>query len=393
MKRILACILCLLSIFATACGTNQHPQTTAVEDLQILFINIGDGDSMLVTTGGLHYLIDTGRAESLPKLVQALRSSGVEQLEAVFITHTHSDHVGGLSGLLRLFPVNAVYAADITTNKKNGGNVVDEAAETGGKTVTRLKAGDQLTPDPAQPQLTFNVLGPLTFNEADDNDNSLVLSLSSGAFSCLFAGDMQFAEEQSLMGANKITPCTILKVGNHGNADASSPAFIAAASPGYAVISTDSSVDTDTPAPTVLSELAKVSAKVMVTQDYTTGILMQMQNGQPAFSDFKSALSPEKGSLAVQSLDKENELLVLKNTGDTALSLSGWWIASKRGGEMFFFPQGTAIAPKATLSIASGKDPVPADLIWEEKNVWHDKKTDVVTIYDKNGFEAATLEE
>jgi competence protein ComEC len=361
-------------------------------DLQVIFLNVGRADSALVTFSGRHYLVDTGLTESLPSLVGALRGMGVETLDGIFLSHTHTDHTGGLTGLLQLFDVKAVYAAEITENKKNGTNVVDEKAAEAGKTVQRLKRGDEIVIDTAHPDVKFSVAGPIEYNADDDNDNSLVLYLASGDFSCLFTGDMQFAEEKSLLEAGALHPCTVLKVGNHGNPDATSPEFVSAVSPGIAVISTDSTVDTDTPSPDVLKELSKVQAKVYVTQDAKTGVRVDVRDGKASAELYTAKALLTAKDIRIESIDRESELLTLKNTGNAEADLSQWWILSERGGELFVLPAGTRIVPGGVLTIASGKNPPEADLTWPEKNVWHDKKSDTAILYDHAGNEAGRKE-
>jgi competence protein ComEC len=364
----------------------------ASQDLRILFINVGRADSALVSSGDTHFLIDTGTSDSLPALVRALRDAGADTLEGVFLTHTHSDHIGGLEGVLRLFKVKNVYAAEITTDKKNGSNAVDERAQAAGMTVRRLRRGDGIALDPARPGAGFSVLGPVELDAGEDNNNSLVLSLTDGQFSCLFTGDMQFPEEQSLLAAGEFAPCTVLKVANHGNPDASSDEFVSAVSPKIAVISTDSSEDTDTPAPRVLDALKNAGASVYVTQDAKTGVLARVSGGEASVELYDAGPAPAAKDIRIESLDRKAELLVLRNDGREAVDLTHWWVLSERGGEMYFFPDRTVIRPGGTLSIASGKNPPAADLIWEDNNVWHDKKDDAALVYDGMGTLVCTTD-
>lgn len=372
----------------------QEPGNPAgFEDMRILFINVGKADSALVSYRGRHFLVDTGAESSLPALVRALRACGVEALEGIFLTHTHTDHIGGLEGVLRLFDVKNVYAAEITENKKKGGNAVDERAGAAGKTVRRLARGDEITLGPAAPGAKFAVLGPVEFNADDDNDNSLVLRLECGRFSCIFTGDMQFGEEESLLAAGAFGPCTVLKVGNHGNPDATSEALVSAVSPALAIISTDTSEDEDTPAQRVLDALEGAGARVLVTQDAQTGVLVQARGEKVSAEPFAAQAPPAAGGVAVESLDREAELLVLRNESGSAIGLTGWWILSERGGDMFFFPKGAKIEPGGTLSIGSGKNPPEeADLLWEDNNVWHDKKGDAAVVFDAWGNVVCRME-
>lgn len=349
-------------------------------NLQILFINVGRADSALVSLGGKHWLIDTGTAESLPALVRALRAQGVDTLEGVILSHTHADHIGGLAGILRLFSVKTVYAGAITVYKKDGVNAVDEIAQAAGQTVRRLSHGDEI---PLGASAKLRVLGPLVPDAEEDNNNSLVLRLEDGAFTCLFAGDTEFPEEATLLSANAISRCTALKVADHGNGDASSKAFITAISPKIAVISTDSTVDTDTPAPQVLANLASAGSTVFVTQDAETGILLTVQNGTATAEKYTAAPPPAPPDIRVDSLDKKADMLVLRNDGADAADLSHAWIAPENGGELFFFPAGTVLGPGDSLTISGNQQ--PGALLWENKKVWRNKESDPISLYDAWG--------
>jgi len=352
------------------------------DDLHILFINVGRADSALIAFRQKYWLIDTGTVDSLPALVRALRSAGVQELEGVFLTHTHSDHIGGLDGILRLFTVKNIYAAEITVTKKNGVNAVDEIAQADGRTVRRLSRGGEITLG-ADAKLT--VLGPIVRDAVEDNNNSLVLRLQDGPFTCLFPGDMQFPEEDSLLSAGLITPSTVLKVADHGNHDASSGKFISAVAPKIAVISTDSSVDTDTPAPQVLANLMNIGASVFVTQDAKTGILVTAHGGAATTESFDAGPAPEAKELRIETFDKKADYLVLRNSGTEPVDLTHWWMASQAGGDMLFFPSNMVLAPGGSLTISSGKHIEVSEMLWANKDAWSGKKDSAVSLYDSWG--------
>lgn len=248
-------------------------QTDAVENFMVEFINVGKADSALITAGDKAYLIDTGEKESVPAILSALEAQGIEKLDGVFLTHKHSDHIGGLKKLSKEVPIETVYSAEISMDEENGENKIEKAVEKAGLTQVKLTAGDkvEITSD-----LAFEIIGPLTYNSKDDNDNSLVMRLNVNGRVFLFTGDMQFAEEASLLEAGTDLKADVLKVGNHGNRDATSEEFAQAVSPEIAVISTDTSVDTDS-ANIRVRNLFRDS-EVLITQDYTQGIKVSVSS-------------------------------------------------------------------------------------------------------------------
>ncbi len=142
-----------------------------------------------------------------------------------------------------------------------GENKITLLAERYGKENIKLAAGDNVK---LCEGVYAEVLGPLEYNGDDDNDNSLVLRVAVNGGVFLFTGDMQFTEEFSLIEAGAELAADVLKVGNHGNKDATSGTFADAVAPEIAVISTDRKINP--PSRRIVSLFSK--SDVYVTGDY-----------------------------------------------------------------------------------------------------------------------------
>jgi hypothetical protein len=131
---------------------------------------------------------------------------------------------------------------------------------------------------------------------------------------------MQFAEEDTLLAAGIDLSADVLKVGNHGNPDATSDAFASAVSPSLAMISTDTSVDTNSANHRVIASLS--GAEVFLTEDYPLGILLTLDdNGNPMVTN--PIQQEDSLQLALFALEPDSQLLTLLNYGDTPADLSG----------------------------------------------------------------------
>ena len=350
------------------------PAQAADPEIAVTVINVGYGDAILVQLGEQNYLIDTGKKTAGLALLKALALRGVDTLDAVFLTHTHSDHIGGVAAAGQRYDIGMVYAASITQDKEK----IDKLAEKQGLSLTRLSAGDTVETDSGA---VFEVLGPLEFNADDDNDNSLVLRLRAGGLTWLFTGDMQFDEELSLINAGVDLKADVLKVGNHGNPDATSEVFGKSASPETAVVSTSTLEDEDSANPRV--QAALIGADVYVTQDFEAGVLLTAKDGKLTVENPQ----PQTAEVSV-SMDIDTDAQTVTLMGDQDTDISGWLIWSDKGGELFVFPQGAALKAGKPLTVVCRGEGA-GDFVWDEKKVWSDKEGEAGVLLTSGGAVAA----
>lgn len=360
---------------ATAAAQSSPAQMGS--ELSVLFINVEYGDAILIQMGGQNYMVDTGAKGAYIPLCRALAIRGVNHLDGVFLTHTHADHIGGLKALSKRCDIDMLYSAEISMDKDSGKNAIEELAQKAGLSHTKLSAGDIVE---AEEDAYFEVLGPLVCNGEDDNDNSLVMKLHAGGATVLLTGDMQVDEEQTLLHSGADLSADVLKVGNHGNPDATSEAFTKAVNARFAVISTSTAEDEDTPNERVLALLA--NAQVEVTQDYGCGVLMTADGGVIKIAD--PQVPAAAADISIQDIDKDAQTITLVNNGGDA-DLSGYFIMSEKGNEVFVFPQGAKLKAGGTLTVACRGG--AGDYIWDEKKVWNKKGDEAGSLYDCYGNE------
>ena len=274
MKKILLTSLLVLSLLCSAgCG-----EQTEEPEMSLLAINVRKADALLLRCGQSAYLIDTGIKKNSDILLDVLRKEGITKLTGVILTHTHADHTGGLKALLESeIVVENIYTSKYYVLKKEDGkHPAEKATKKTDHEINYLASGDTLPLDGGK----LTVLGPLELNEEAENNNSLVILAEGGGGSILLTGDMEFPEEDSLLKAGLIPHADVLKVGNHGEGDATSNAFVNAVQPSLAVISTNTEDEPDTPDPRVLKLLNDSKVPVLITQDAEEGVLVTLRNGE-----------------------------------------------------------------------------------------------------------------
>ena len=376
-NRTLALLLCvaLLLGLVSACGEE------ASGIMRMLVINVRKADCILLECGEDLYMVDTGSKESWGQVSRVLKTNGIDHLTGVILTHTDADHAGGLTALASSdIGIGAFYTSSFYTCKIKKHPAV-LAADRRGMEVRFLTAGDTLPFGDG----SLKVLGPV--EESDiENDCSVVLLAEGGGGSILLAGDMEMPEEASLLRAGQIEKADVLKVANHGEADATGRDLVAAVAPRLAVISTNTADEPDTPATRVLRELENIGAEVLQTQKAKEGVLVTFSAGELTAGYTDGAPVPDKNdTLRVTGKDLGNDAVEIANTGKEEVDLSGWFLFSERGGETFVFPEGSRIAAGRTVTVTSLSSHEEGDYVWQDKKIWHPSKSDCAILYDVYG--------
>ena len=200
----------------------------AVADLSVHFLDVGQGDAALFVCDGEAMLIDGGPASASQFLYSYLRKE-TDSLSVMIATHPHDDHIGGLAAALNAVPVDVIYSPVITWNSKAWDNL-SKYASAQGTPIVVPQEGDIFTLGSAT--VTILHCWPEAWAE---NDMSIVLRVDYGSTSFLFTGDAEEMSEYMMLGLP--LKADVLKVAHHGSRYSSTPEFIEAVSPSWAVIS------------------------------------------------------------------------------------------------------------------------------------------------------------
>ncbi len=207
-------------------------------ELEVHFINVGQGDSILILTPDEKViLIDSGVLNKYAPVKSYLTGLGITTIDVLVATHPHSDHIGNHDKVLADFDVMSVYDSgrphDTRTYDRYMDAVQNEIEEIG----CVFYDNNDLRPGM---MLNWSVGIHFTVLHIDpkakiENDVSIVIMMSYGTVDFLFTGDAELASENAMLASFDLD-VEILKVGHHGSDTSSSPPFLAATSPELAVI-------------------------------------------------------------------------------------------------------------------------------------------------------------
>ena len=212
------------------------PGGTVSDDLRVQIIDVGQGDSILVECGGKSMLIDAGDNGSEQKIMNVLHSRRIRKLNYVVATHPHADHIGGMPEILEEFGAELLIMPKIPKNLVPTSSTFDAFLDAIEKKCDK-RVYSSIGKVYQLGSATFEIIGPISQNNEDLNENSVVIRLVYGENSFLLTGDASGDEEKEIMNSGTNIDCDVLKVGHHGSSTSSSAAFLKKVSPEIAVIS------------------------------------------------------------------------------------------------------------------------------------------------------------
>ena len=225
--------------------------------LHISFLDVGQGDAILIQRGTQQVLIDGGPSPQAVTLELGNRLPFWDRtIELVIMTHLHADHLTGLVEVLDKYRVEQVlypavdYDAPIyhqwlrLLEEKDINGVSAQAGQ-------RIDLGGVII-EVLNPQKV-----PLQGTESDIDNNGIVLRLVIDEVSFLLMSDMMWQGELELISQRAIPESTVLKVGHHGSETSTTAGFLAVTSPRLAVISVGANNDFGHPDPDILARLGE----------------------------------------------------------------------------------------------------------------------------------------
>lgn len=268
MRRILTLFSALL-IVISLCGSvseakNQTKTTEPVLDnMEVHYIDVGQGDATLVKCGEVYLLIDAGENDKGTLVQNYLRKQGVTSLDYLIITHPDSDHCGGADVIITKYDIDTVIYPNYEKATKTWRDVV-QAMDYKRYKVTEPVVGDAYKLGDAE----FTIIAPNSSDYGNESNNySVGILLEHGDKKFIFTGDAEEEAEEDIV-KNKIDiSADVLQVGHHGSKTSSTEEFIKEVSPEYAVISCGENNEYGHPHAATLNTLRANKVKLFRTDE------------------------------------------------------------------------------------------------------------------------------
>lgn len=237
----------LLAVLAAAfvcvgCGTLVGNETGTVDgawdladsgenEMEVHFIDVGQGDATLIKAAGHNMLIDAGDNNHGTMVQLYLKKQGVEKLDYLVLTHVDEDHIGGADVIISKLDIENIFIGDFPKNNKTYRELLDSMAYKH-MDYSIPKVGSEYRLGAAR----FTILAPNDTYE-DANNSGIALILEHGEQSFLFSGDCEKEAEADILANGIDLHVDVYKAGHHGSSTSSSEAFLDAMTPKFAIIS------------------------------------------------------------------------------------------------------------------------------------------------------------
>lgn len=261
-RVIIYCLMIFILLFSL--------MSTFGEEIEIRFIDVGQGDAILIKLEGKNFLIDTGGnvfgnfdvGENI--LVPYLIKDGIFSMDGVFITHFHEDHANSLPYLLDNIEVKRIFIGYEREESKLYSNII-ESANIHNVPIYVMKSGDTLNLGKSVYIKVLNPSDEIIAKYGDNENNlSMVLLLNSYDYKTLFTGDIEKEIERLLV--DEYEKVNFLKVPHHGSNTSSNEEFLDSFSPNYAFVSVGNN-NFGHPNEDVLNRFEKRGIKVFRTDE------------------------------------------------------------------------------------------------------------------------------
>lgn len=285
LQNILIPILIFFSLCLFKELLNNKSFSINPNEMKIHFIDVGQGDSILIQVNNKNLLIDSGSKSEKKKLENYLKSIYIPQFDYIIATHPHEDHIGNMNYIINNYKINNFYSPKIQSNTTAFESMAEALARKDIKIKT-LKANNNNNNNNSI-DLGDNTLVEIFSPNLDSYDNlnnySPIIKISYGNNSFLFTGDAEEDVEGEVLSKSFNLKSDVLKIGHHGSSTSTSKNFLDRVNPGITIISVGKENSYGHPSNKTLE---KIKATTVYRTDINGSIVIT-SDGQTLKSSFK----------------------------------------------------------------------------------------------------------
>lgn len=243
------------------------------QNLNVYFLDVGQGDSELIRIGDVDILVDGGPDAKVLESLSKVLPTNDRYLDLVILTHPHLDHFGGLIDILKNYQVGVLLDSGFSHDIQSYTYFQKEISDKNIKHVT-LHEGDRIK----YKDLELNIISPAINSHPvkvkNLHDNTIVFLLKKEGLKGLFTGDINFKTENRLLSKyREELVANLLKVSHHGSNNSTSDRWLKTVKPQISIIGVGKKNRYGHPKPALLARLQKSGAKTLRTdQDGTIKI-------------------------------------------------------------------------------------------------------------------------
>ncbi len=242
----------------------------------IHYIDVGQGDSILIQVNNKNLLIDSGPSSNRKDLLSYLEKLNIKKFDYIIATHPHEDHIGNMDTIIKRYNIGNFYSPKVLTSSTTFENMIDALVDKNLK-INVLKNGSKEIN--LGENTKVEVFSPTESMSSDNlNDYSPIIKITFFNNSFLFTGDAEISTEDIVLSQNNNLNCDILKVGHHGSSTSTSSNFLSSANPSVAIISVGKNNSYGHPTSETLSLLNSFNIRTLRTD--INGTIIAISDGK-----------------------------------------------------------------------------------------------------------------
>jgi len=238
------------------------------EDFKIIFLDVGQGDAILLSQGSYQVLIDGGRdgkllLEKLGKYIPFWD----REIEVILATHPDQDHIAGLIDVLRKYKVKTIIKTQDQSESQTYKTFQEEIEKEKAESVSAKKGTEIKFLSEARAKIIYPFSETGDIQDNGSNGGSTVIKLEIGNENFLLTGDLPKEKESILAGSDLDIASRVLKIAHHGSKYSTSEEFLEKVSPKEAVISVSRNNSYGHPNEEVLNLLKEKNINILRTDE------------------------------------------------------------------------------------------------------------------------------